>query len=95
MGVLKVDFASMGDGVAALNRHWSQLQAQFADLDANVQQLMQVWDGEGQAAYLAHQARFRKGADQVHTSLKQLHGSLDTRHQDFRATEKGVRTGWS
>jgi WXG100 family type VII secretion target len=95
MGVLKVNFATMGDGVTALNKHWSQLQAQFADLEANVQQLMQVWDGEAQASYLAHQAKFRKGADQVHASLRQLHGSLDSWHQDFRTTEKTVRTGWS
>jgi WXG100 family type VII secretion target len=95
MGVLKVNFSTMSDGVTALNKHWSQLQAHFADLDANVQQLMAVWDGEGQAAYLAHQAKFRKASDQVHGHLKQMHGNLDTTHQDFRATEKTVRTGWS
>jgi WXG100 family type VII secretion target len=95
MGVLKVNFATMSDGVAALNKHWNQLQTQFADLDSNVQQLMQVWDGEAQAAYLAHQTKFRRGADQVHVSLKQLHGGLDSWHQDFQSTEKSVRSGWS
>lgn len=95
MGVLKVNFATMGDGVTALNKHWTQLQAHFADLDANVQQLMHVWDGEAQASYRAHQAKFRGASDQVHGALKQLHGNLDTTHQGFRTTEKTVRTGWS
>jgi WXG100 family type VII secretion target len=95
MGVLKVNFATMGDGVAALNKHWTQLQSQFADLDSNVQQLMQVWSGEAQAAYLSHQAKFRKGADQVHASLKQMHTGLDSWQQGFQSTEKAVRSGWS
>jgi WXG100 family type VII secretion target len=95
MGVLKVNFATMGEGVEALQRHWSQLQAHFADLDANVQQLMQVWSGEAQAAYLAHQRRFRSAADQVHGQLKQMHGNLQTTHQTFQATEQTIRKGWS
>jgi len=95
MGVLKVNFATMSDGVAALNRQWNQLQTQFADLDSNVQQLTQVWDGQAQAAYLAHQTKFRRGADQVHASLKQLHGGLDSWHQDFQSAEKSIRGGWS
>jgi WXG100 family type VII secretion target len=95
MGVLKVNFTTMGDGVTALNKHWSQLQSQFADLDSNVQQLMQAWDGDAQAAYLAHQTKFKKAADQVHASLKMLHGNLNDTHTDFQSTEKSIRGGWS
>jgi 6 kDa early secretory antigenic target len=92
---LKVNFSTMGDGITALNKHWNQLQAHFSDLDSNVQQLMQVWDGGARAAYLAHQAKFRQASDRVHTSLKQMHGNLTTTSDGFRTTEKTITSGWS
>lgn len=94
MSVLKVNFASMDDGVTALNTHWNQLQAHFADLDAKVQQLLPLWEGGAQAAYLAHHAKWRQSATQVHTALKQIHGNLSSTSQGFQLAETRIKNHW-
>ncbi|HLH70270.1 MAG TPA: WXG100 family type VII secretion target [Candidatus Dormibacteraeota bacterium] len=95
MGVLKVQFSSMSQAVDTFNQCLKQLNAHSADLDAHVQQLLQTWSGEAQAAYHSQQKRLRSAIDQSIEQLGKLSTKLDTTKQTYQATEQTIRKAWS
>ncbi len=94
-GFVKVDFGAIDGGVADIQRAWNQLTAEFNDLQANVNQLMSVWNrGTAREAYHGAQGKWNAGSQQMNQALQSQGKNMSQANQGYRSAESANTSMW-
>ena len=87
-GLLLVNFASLQQASADIQKAVSTMQTQLDDLERSAAPLVQTWQGEAQQAYAARQAKWRAASADLTQILQNIKSAVDQSTQDYISTEK-------
>ena len=87
-GLLLVNFASLQQASADIQKAVSTMQTQLDDLERMGAHLVQTWEGEARQAYDARQAKWRASSQDLTQILQNIKAAVDQSTQDYISTEK-------
>ncbi len=87
---MEISYAALDQAADDVNKTGGELKALFDDLKSQLNPLISSWEGDGQAAYLAAQAEWDKGFDELNQLLAQIGGVLPQLREAYQSTEQGV-----
>lgn len=87
-GVLLVNFGSLQQASADIQKALNTLQNQLDQLEKDAGPLVATWDGEAQQAYQARQAKWRSASQDLTHILTNIKSAVDHSAEDYLRTEK-------
>ena len=94
-GLLRVNFAALGDATMDIDRAVKDLDAKLNDLEAAARPLVETWEGKAQTAYYARQKKWDAAATDLKIILAKIRDAVDTSAQDYAATEGSAEKRFS
>jgi 6 kDa early secretory antigenic target len=95
MSEIKVNFGSLGAGAAGIGSTHAKLVSTLDDLEANLQPMLQTWDGQAREAYYQCKKEWDAAAAQMATTLQQIGQAVSTANENYQAAEKAATNNWS
>ena len=89
-GLLLVNFGSLQQASANIQRALTRLQNDLADLEGHGRELIRTWDGEAQAAYHARQVTWQNAARELSEILRNIKRAVDESAVDYQDTERAA-----
>lgn len=87
-GMLLVNFGSLQQASADINKAISTLQTQLDQLESDAKPLVATWDGEAQQAYAQRQAKWQAASRDLTSILQNIKGAVDQSTEDYISTER-------
>jgi ESAT-6 family protein len=87
-GMLLVNFGSLQQASADINKALSTLQSQLDQLERDARPLVQTWDGAARQAYAERQAKWRSASADLTNILRNIKGAVDRSAEDYISTER-------
>ena len=87
-GVLLVNFGSLQNASADIQKALNELQSQLDTLDREGNKLIGTWHGEARAAYYARQAKWTAASKDLSEILRNIKIAVDESASDYQNTER-------
>ena len=87
-GVLLVDFGSLHQAGADIQKALNTLQSQLDQLERDAGPLVATWDGAARDAYAQRQARWRSASHDLQNILRNIKVAVDRSTEDYLSTEQ-------
>jgi ESAT-6 family protein len=87
-GSLLVNFNTLGQAVADIDRAIGKLRTELETLDQTGKKLVGGWDGDARDSYHIRQTKWTKSAEELTQILQNIKGALQESLSDYSATEK-------
>ncbi|AGL13951.1 WXG100 family type VII secretion target [Actinoplanes sp. N902-109] len=94
-GLLKVNFGTLAQAGADIQKAVSEMEQKLADLDAAARPLVSTWEGSAQDAYAARQARWTQASTDLKNILHSIKVAVDQAAQDYATTEANATKRFS
>ena len=86
-GLLRVNFAALGDATMDIDRAVKDLDNKLSDLEAAARPLVETWEGKAKEAYYERQQKWDTAANDLKIILAKIRDAVDSSAQDYAATE--------
>lgn len=86
-GLLRVNFAALGEAGIDIQGAVDQLDTKLGQLHADAKPLVDTWEGKAQAAYYQRQQKWDSAATDLKNILRDIRIAVDRSAQDYAATE--------
>jgi len=87
-GMLLVNFGSLQQASADIQKALNTLQSQLDQLESDAQPLVATWNGAAQQAYAQRQAKWRAASQDLQSILQNIKAAVDQSTEDYVNTEK-------
>jgi WXG100 family type VII secretion target len=87
-GLLLVNFGSLQQASADIDKALNVLQSQLDQLEADAERLITTWDGQAQEAYAQRRAKWRSASQDLHGILRNIKHAVDRSAEDYLNTER-------
>ena len=87
-GVLLVNFGSLQQASADIQKALNRLQSQLDQLERDAGPLVATWDGAAQEAYAQRQAKWRAASLDLQNILQNIKAAVDQSTEDYISTER-------
>jgi 6 kDa early secretory antigenic target len=87
-GTLLVNFNTLGQAVADIERAIGKLRTELETLDHEGKKLLGGWDGNAQIAYHDRQGRWTRSANELTVILQNIKHALQESLTDYSTTER-------
>ena len=87
-GVLLVNFGSLQQASADIQKALHRLQSQLDQLERDAGPLVTTWDGAARQAYSERQAKWRSASADLQHILQNIKGAVDRSAEDYISTER-------
>jgi len=95
MSEIRVNFGALEAGRAGIMATHAALVASLDDLEANLQPMLQSWEGEAREAYFQCKQQWDSAAAQMSATLSQIGTAVGTANENYGAAEKAATNTWS
>ncbi|WET80312.1 WXG100 family type VII secretion target [Amycolatopsis sp. QT-25] len=90
MTEMKVDYATIHAAADDCKSTGGELESLFGQLKSDLSPLVNTWDGDAKAAYMAAQQEWDNKFEELKQLLAQVAGVLPQLADGYQATEQGV-----
>lgn len=87
-GLLLVNFGSLNQASADIQRALNTLTSQLDQLERDAGPLVDSWDGDAKQAYAERQAKWRSASRDLHSILHNIKKAVDQSAEDYISTER-------
>ncbi|KQY56339.1 MULTISPECIES: WXG100 family type VII secretion target [unclassified Nocardioides] len=94
MSEIKVNFGSLEAGKAGIQKTHGQLVSTLDDLEANLQPMLQTWDGAAREAYYQCKQEWDNAAAQMATTLGQIGTLVGSAQENYQQAEGTATNMW-
>lgn len=94
MGEIRVNFGALGEGQSSIMATHSQLVTTLDDLEANLQPMLETWDGAARDAYFQCKTQWDSAAAEMAQTLSQIAGAVGTANENYNAAETANTNAW-
>lgn len=94
MSEIKVNFGSLEAGRAGIAKTHGQLVSTLDDLEANLQSMLQTWDGQAREAYYQCKSEWDSAAAAMAQTLNQIGTAVGNANENYGAAEKAATNTW-
>ncbi|GAA2492147.1 WXG100 family type VII secretion target [Winogradskya humida] len=94
-GLLKVNFGTLAQAGADIQKAVSEMEQKLADLDASARPLVATWDGAAQQAYAERQKKWTSASTDLKNILHNVKVAVDQAAQDYTTTENNATKRFS
>jgi early secretory antigenic target protein ESAT-6 len=77
-GIYQTSWAMQAEAASSVSTAIATLDAELADLNTQVQNLVGTWDSDAQQAYYARQQQWNSASDNIKQALQQFVSGLNT-----------------
>lgn len=95
MSEIRVNFGSLEAGRAGIMKSHGELVSTLDDLEANLQPMLQTWDGEAREAYFRCKQEWDTAAAAMAQTLSQIGSAVGTANENYGAAERAATQTWS
>lgn len=95
MSEIKVNFGSLEAGQAGIMKTHGNLKATLEQLEADLQPMLQTWDGTAREAYYQCKKEWDSAAEQMAQTLAQIGTTVGNAHSNYTQAEQTATNTWS